>query len=101
MSDSYKYDIQRYLGMAIHFMYYYNSDLTGETKFYDDICKNIKMDLDVHFNDIKMHLKYGIDNFEECYSQLDHPFLEQYTKEEVSTFFQLFYNQLVKCESNL
>ena len=106
-----EYDVNKYLGMAVHLMYYYYEDLKQDQNSGKDLCVNIKKRLGDHWEDMKLKVEYGINNFEDCYSKLDHPFLkknslqleqplpQQYSKEEVLNFFQLFYNKMNECEA--
>jgi hypothetical protein len=91
-------ELQKYLGMAVHFVYYHHSKLHDEKVFDDDYCSHLKKTGDKEYWE-KMYkcLEYAFTQNDYCISIIDSPHKARYSDADIRLFFEKFYTYLGNC----
>lgn len=90
--------LQKFLGMAVHFVYYHHSRLYSEKVFDDDYCKHLMRTGDrEYWETMRKCLDFAIKQDDYCLSIVDSPFKARYTEADIKLFFRKFHVYLGEC----
>ena len=91
-------ELQEFLGMAIHFVYYHHSRLHKEKVFEDDYCEHLMRIGDYkYWETMYKCLEYAITQEDYSLSIIDSPFKTRYSEADIKIFFEKFYLYLKFC----
>ena len=93
-----KYELQKYLGMAVDLVYYHFSQLYKEETFEKDYCDELRNnDNREYWVKVYQCLKYALQQEDYCLSIVKSPMKERYKEADIRLFFEKFYVFLERC----
>lgn len=90
-------DLQEFLGMAVHFVYYHHSRLHSEKIFDDDYFDHLMRIGDrKYWTKMYDSLGYALGKEDYCLSIIESPMKMRYTESDIKLFFREFHSYLGK-----
>lgn len=88
-------DLQEFLGMVVHFVYYHHSRLYDDKVFEDDYWNHLlTIGEKKYWEKMYLCLDYALKTDNYCLDLVVSPFLSQYSESDIRLFFEKFHSFL-------